>query len=77
MKVGTQTLFTIGSGKQKNNPMQYIKTTTKQEAVEADSPEEALKAEGKTIDITMRASPRPTPPAALQPRTISPALGKL
>lgn len=57
--------------------MQYIRTTTKQEAVEADSPEEAQTNEGKTIDITVRVSPRPTPQALAQ-RVAgpSPALAK-
>lgn len=43
--------------------MQYIRTTTKQEAVEADSPEEAQTSQtANTIDIVVRVVPRPTQP---------------
>lgn len=57
--------------------MQYIRTTTKQEAVEADTPEAAQTNEGKTIDITVRVSPRPTPQTqVLRAAGPSPALAK-
>lgn len=42
--------------------MQFLRTITKQEAVEADTPEQAQTAEGKTIDVTIRVSPRPSGP---------------
>lgn len=54
--------------------MQFLRTTTKQEAVEADTPEQAQTAEGKSIDITVRVSPRPTAASQVQRPLNSPAL---